>query len=202
MTERSADGLLGGRSVSLIGAEHRPGWGVFQQEAIGAETLQDTSNLWKPTLAIVAGGVLLGAFLGQVSSLQMKPGPEANWRERYRSHFTAESMQFVDSGPQDLTPLAWGTGIGLSAYPPEFAPGPPLAGEADYAIPEYDYPAPDYDYATPDYVDEERYTPSVPVDRAINAAISASATAALMTEAARRASADAPRSAPPAPGAF
>lgn len=67
--------------------------------------MNDTSKL---LMTVAIGGVLLGAGLSGHVPTMMKPGPEADWRERYRVSYSDHSMQYTDSGPIDLSPaLAW-----------------------------------------------------------------------------------------------
>lgn len=61
-------------------------------------------NSTKPILAIVSGGVLLGAALGNMAYPQMKFAEGADWRARLAPRYSTASTQFVDAGPQDLSP--------------------------------------------------------------------------------------------------
>jgi hypothetical protein len=56
-------------------------------------------------LAVLGGGTLLGALGGLTVNTQMRPPPDQPWRHTLqKSDFDEESYQFVDSGPQDLSP--------------------------------------------------------------------------------------------------
>lgn len=102
--------------------------------------MQDTSKLM---LTIVAGGVLMGAWLGQLASPVMQFAPEPEWRtrltERFEANFSASPLQFVDAGPQDLNPFGWTPGmmtsgnIAINVAPPEPALPEPIEAALDEA---------------------------------------------------------------------
>ena len=59
-------------------------------------------------LTTLGSGALLGLVLGVTTSTVMKPAPEPPWRHAARTAVsTDESSQFVDAGPQDLSPYYW-----------------------------------------------------------------------------------------------
>lgn len=101
--------------------------------------MNDTSKL---LLTVVIGGTILGAGLSRHVSTLMNPGPESDWRDRYRSSYSDSAVQFVDAGPIDLSPaLPWPGGpFGPYAamaqapidYGPEYGAGYRID---DYTIP-------------------------------------------------------------------
>lgn len=58
----------------------------------------------KLLLAVMTGGIVLGAGLARYASPTMNFAPSSDWRERYRTPYSDQSMQFVDTGPIDLSP--------------------------------------------------------------------------------------------------
>lgn len=114
----------------------------------------------KLLLTIVTGGILLGALLGQMAHPRMKFADAADRNDHSDSQYSATPMQFVESGPEDLTPSGW---VGPAyAQPAVFAPqyepvpdyAPPVAegeGEVYSALSEADPDvAPDVDQASRD----------------------------------------------------
>lgn len=65
-------------------------------------------------LTIVAGGVIAGAWLGQMSSPVMQFAAQPEWRakfhDRLEPQFSATPLQFVAAGPEDLSPFGWAPG--------------------------------------------------------------------------------------------
>ena len=56
-------------------------------------------------LAVLGGGTLVGALGGLAVNTKMLPPPDQPWRHTLqKSDFDETSYQFVDSGPQDLSP--------------------------------------------------------------------------------------------------
>lgn len=122
----------------------------------------------KLMLTVVTGGVLLGALGGQLTHPVMKFAEEPDWRTRYESRFSATPEQFVETGPEDLSPVAWFGPV--YAEPAVFAP-------QNTAIPEYSPITDSESYATHD-APEPYVAPEVD-----QASVSAASTAADLTEA-------------------
>jgi hypothetical protein len=68
--------------------------------------MMDARNLM---LTMLGGGTLAGLLLGASVETTMKPPPDPPWRHTARFDPTASSYQYVDSGPQDLSPY-WPVG--------------------------------------------------------------------------------------------
>lgn len=117
----------------------------------------------KLMLAVVTGGVLLGALGGQLTNPVMKFAEEPEWRTRYESRFSATPEQFVEAGPEDLSPVTWFGPV--YAEPAVFAP-------QNTAIPDYLPVTESEGYATDD-APEQLVAPEV--DRASAAAASTAA---------------------------
>lgn len=74
----------------------------------------------KLMLSVVTGGVLLGALGGQLADPVMKFAEKPDWRTRYEARFSSTPQQFVETGPEDLSPSAWFGPV--YAQPAVFAP--------------------------------------------------------------------------------
>jgi hypothetical protein len=131
-------------------------------------TTSKPMSMPKLMLTIVTGGVVLGALGGQLTSPVMKFAEEPDWRSRYESRFSETPQQFVETGPEDLSPATWFGPV--YAEPAVFAP--------QYtAIPEYSPTTDSESYAAHDASDPY-VTPEVD-----QASVAAASTAADLTEA-------------------
>ena len=152
-------------------------------------------NTPKLMLTILAGGVGLGAVIGQMAQPAMKFADQPDWRSKYAPDYSATSMQFVGSGPEDLTPMAWygpsymGPGYQDPVYetPPEpvFADGYDLSADG-YALPFASDALPSDGYALVDTELEQEPAVSSPV---IEASANAAEVAAMLSAPSPRVSA-------------
>ncbi|MEO5587500.1 MAG: hypothetical protein ABIQ81_07390 [Novosphingobium sp.] len=85
----------------------------------------------KLMLTIVTGGILLGTLVGQMAHPVMKFADGHESRSHREAQFSSSPMQFVDAGPQDLSPPGW--------YGPVYAQ-PAVFAPQYAAIPEYSLP--------------------------------------------------------------
>lgn len=102
----------------------------------------------KLVLAVVTGGILLGALGGQMANPVMKFAEEPDWRTRYQAHFSASPTQIADAGPEDLSPTWYGPVYG---YPAVFER--PFTPETEY-VPERGGYSPNDNPATYDQPDQ------------------------------------------------
>lgn len=86
--------------------------------------MQDTSKLM---LTIVAGGVLLGLWVGQLSSPVMQFAAQPEWRDRLQPSFSSTPLQFANAGPEDLRPFGPAPGIVPAAYAREVTTTLPIS---------------------------------------------------------------------------
>jgi hypothetical protein len=117
----------------------------------------------KMMLAIVAGGVLLGTLGGGLASPVMKFAAKEHRYGSTEAQFSAAPAQFVDGGPEDLSPSGWyGPGYTQSAEYLQPATYVPPAAAGDYGAADY---APRY---APDYaaVDDRDVDPPAEVEQA------------------------------------
>jgi hypothetical protein len=129
-------------------------------------------NTPKLMLTILAGGVGLGALLGQMAEPAMKFAEQPDWRERYVPDYSNVSMQFVGSGPEDLTPMAWygPSYIGPSYRDPVYEAPEDHAFTDDYGPPPADYSSPSAGYALADTELEQPPAPPRVIEASVNAA--------------------------------
>ena len=87
----------------------------------------------KLLLTIVTGGVLLGALMGQMADPRMKFADGSGPGSHRDPGFSSTPTQFVDAGPEDLTPTAWfGPAYAQPAvFAPQYAPMPEYAPPTD-----------------------------------------------------------------------
>ena len=131
-------------------------------------TVPSPMPLPKLMLAIVTGGVLLGALGGQLTNPVMKFAEKPDWRSNYESRFSSTPQQFVETGPEDLSTATWFGPV--YAQPAVFAP--------QYAaIPEY---SPTTDHGSYSTHDEPESYVAPEVDEA---SVEAASTAADLAEA-------------------
>lgn len=143
----------------------------------------------KLMLTIVAGGVLLGTIGGKLANPVMKFAEHEDRRASAASQFSSSPGQFVDMGPEDLSPLGW------------FGPG--YSQPAEYVQPAtYMPPAADQDYGAADFAPADEIAPYQPAE-VDQASTDAADTAAALTEEQGAVSqpADAPEAPAPAPQA-
>jgi len=87
-----------------------------------------TAGKWA-ALAIVPGGIVLGALLGAAANPEMKDAPEPWWRTVGTPQLVASDQYFVEVGPQDLDVFG--------GYRPDF----------DYDAEVWSAPIPEYELA-------------------------------------------------------
>jgi hypothetical protein len=80
-------------------------------------------------LTIVAGGVLMGLWIGQLSSPVMQFAAQPEWRDRLQPRFSPTPFQFANSAPQDLHPFGPAPGIVPAAYAREAASTLPASAQ-------------------------------------------------------------------------
>ena len=99
-------------------------------------------------LAVVAGGIALGAMLGAAANPEMKMAPAAPWQDAIQVRPDGPAYQFVEAGPEDLSPYR-------DSYAPTWADEEVVDWEPAY--PAWTYT--DYTVETPRWPADEQPAP-------------------------------------------